>query len=255
MDKSPNRSACQMIKKKILITGSSRGIGFSIAKSLSEAGHDVVITGRDIKKLAEASEKIKASGFISGDLMEKDFVQRFYKSAVDILENVDVLINNAGSYTWSSIEKTPREEIEKTLKLNLQIPYELCRLVAPEMKAQGWGRIINIGSISGAVGEANASLYSASKAGLIGLTKSLALELAEFGITVNVINPGWVKTGLTEQAFNEDQLNEQEQLDMIPQKRWINPDEIAELVKYLISEPACGVTGQSLNLCCGLSLG
>ena len=243
------------MKRKILITGSSRGIGYSTAKSLAEAGHEVVITGRDIKKLAEASEKIKASGFISGDLIEKDFTRRFYISAVEILENVDVLINNAGAYIWSSIEKTPQEEIERILKLNLQIPYELCRLVVPDMKAQKWGRIINIGSISGAVGEANASLYSASKAGLIGITKSLALELAEFGITVNVINPGWVKTDLAREAFNEGRLDEQEQIDMIPQKRWIDPDEIAEFVKYLISDPACGITGQSLNLCCGLSLG
>jgi len=243
------------MKKKILITGSSRGIGFSIAKKLSEFGHQVVISGRNPEKLVESAKKINASGFIAGDLLENDFSSRIYKSAVDILENIDVLINNAGLYVWSNIEETPSESIQKLLKLNLQVPYELCKLVVPEMKTRRWGRIINIGSISGAVGEANASLYSASKAGLIGMSKSLALELAEYGITVNVINPGWVKTDLVEDVFNQEQLNEEEQLETIPQRRWIDPEEIAELVRYLISDPAYGITGQSVNLCCGLSLG
>jgi len=119
------------------------------------------------------------------------------------------------------------------------------------MKVQKWGRIINIGSISGAVGEANASLYSASKAGLIGMTKALALELAEFGITSNVINPGWVKTDLVDNA-NLDMISE---IDCVPQRRFIEPLEIAKMVEYLICEHAKGVTGQSLNLCAGLSLG
>ena len=186
---------------------------------------------------------------------EKDFPLKMFQAAVDTTGRIDILINNAGSYIWSPVEKTPVDEAEKLLKLNLQVPFELCRLIAPEMKNNKWGRIINIGSISGAVGEANASLYSASKAGLIGLTKSLALELAEYGITVNIINPGWVKTGMSQHVFDSGQLNENEQLEMIPQKRWIEPDEIADLVKYLISDSACGITGQCLNLCCGLSLG
>lgn len=246
--------ALACMKKKVLITGSSKGIGFSIAKTLSEAGHEVVIAGRNPKQLAEAAEKIKAKGLIKGDLLETGFPLKIYESAVNILGNIDILINNAGSYIWSSVEKTPANEIDRLLRLNLQVPYELCKFVVPQMKIHRWGRIINIGSISGAVGEANASLYSATKSGLIGLTKSLALELAEYGITVNVINPGWVKTELSENVFEKD-LNEQEQLEMIPQRRWIEPYEIAELVKHLISEPARGITGQSLNLCCGLSLG
>lgn len=243
------------MKKKVLITGSSKGIGFSTAKKLSEEGHQVILNGRDIKRLSDASKMINASGFIAGDLLEPDFPVRMYNSAVEILENIDVLINNAGAYAWSNIEKTPYEEIEKLIKLNLQIPYELCRLAVPQMKNNGWGRIINIGSISGSVGEANASLYSATKAGLIGLSKSLALELAEKGITVNVINPGWVKTELSENVFEQDLLNKDEQLEMVPQKRWIEPEEIAQLVNYLVSDSAQGITGQSLNLCCGLSLG
>ncbi len=241
------------MKKKVLITGSSRGIGLAIAKKLLEDGHQVIITGRNYEKLSKTAIEINASGYIAGDLLEEGFSQELYSSAVGILGNIDVLVNNAGLYKWSKIEEVPLENIEQILKVNLQFPYELCRLVVPEMKKQRWGRIVNMGSISGAVGEANASLYSATKAGLIGLSKSLALELAEFGITVNVINPGWVKTDLAETSLTTEQLNEQ--LEMVPQRRWINPDEIAELVKYLISDSAYGITGQSLNLCCGLSLG
>jgi len=124
------------------------------------------------------------------------------------------------------------------------------------MKQQKKGRIINIGSISGIVGEANASLYSASKAGLLGLTKALALELAENNITVNLISPGWVKTALTADAFaEENNFSETEQIEIIPQRRFIEPSEIAQLVKYLISDSAKGITGQNINLCAGLSLG
>ena len=151
--------------KKILVTGGSRGIGLAIAKKLSESGHEVIITGRDPEKLAQVAKEINAAGFIAGDLSE----------GVNITEKIDVLVNNAGIYEWSPVENIKIEHIEKLIKLNLEVPIELCRLVVPEMKKKRWGRIINIGSISGVVGEANASLYSASKAGLVGLTKSLAL--------------------------------------------------------------------------------
>ena len=241
------------MKRRILITGATKGIGRSIAEELSSS-HRVFIAGRDEKKLEELCKQIKAHGFFSGDLLLDDNYKKLFEKASSSLGGVDVMINNAGEYIWSPVEKTSNDDIERLLKLNLEIPYKLSALAAKEMKAQRWGRIINIGSISGAVGEANASLYSASKAGLIGMTKALGLELAEYGITVNTINPGWVKTDLTEQALS-DNLNEQEELDCIPQHRFIKPEEIAKLTAYLISDDAKGITGQSLNLCAGLSLG
>lgn len=241
--------------KNVLITGSSKGIGASIAKKLATAGYNVFLTGRNTKNLSELSEIIGAKGYFSCDLLEESTLQDLINEAHQKLGNIDILINNAGEYIWSPIEKTQRENIERLLKLNLQIPYELCTLVSEEMKQNKWGRIINIGSISGAVGEANASLYSASKAGLIGMTKALALELAEYGITVNVINPGWVKTDLANECFESDELDEAETLGTIPQRRFIHPDEIASLIAYAVSEEAKGLTGQSLNLCAGLSLG
>jgi len=234
------------MKKKILITGASKGIGESIAKSLAKLDLEIFITGRDETRLQKIASEINAK-YLAIDLLEAKSCERLLSK----IKPIDILINNAGDYVWSEVEKTTDENIEKIFKLNLQIPYKLISLAVPNMKNQKWGRIINIGSISGAVGEANASLYSASKSGLIGMTKALALELAEFGITVNVVNPGWVKTDLVEIA----ELNLQEEIDCVPQRRFIHPDEIAKMVEYLISEPAKGVTGQSLNLCAGLSLG
>ena len=124
-----------------------------------------------------------------------------------------------------------------------------------QLLQQKWGRIINIGSISGVVGEAGASLYSGTKSGLIGATKALALELAENGITVNTINPGWVDTDMGNSSAQEGDFTKDEITECIPQKRFISPSEIAGMVKYLISEDAKGVTGQSINLCAGLTCG
>ena len=123
------------------------------------------------------------------------------------------------------------------------------------MNAKKRARFINICSISRVMGEANASLYSATKAGLIGLTKALALELAEYNITVNTINPGWVDTELGNKSIEESEFSRKEILECIPQRRFVKPEEIAKLTRYLISDNAKGITGQSINLCAGLSVG
>ena len=126
---------------------------------------------------------------------------------------------------------------------------------AKHMKEAKFGRIINIGSISGVMGEAHASLYSSTKAGLIGLAKATGLELAEHGITVNTINPGWVDTELGNSSIEDSEFSQDEIISCIPQRRFVKPEEVAGLVKYLISEEAKGITGQSINLCAGLSVG
>jgi short-subunit dehydrogenase len=244
-----------LFMKNVLITGSSKGIGASIAKRLSSEKYNVFLTGRDVTRLFDLQKEIDAKGFFAGDLLDDCFCEQLYSQVIDTLGSIDILINNAGDYHWSPIEKTDKKCIERLLKLNLQVPYELCTLVATNMKKNKFGRIVNIGSISGSVGEANASLYSTTKSGLIGMTKALAMELAEYGITVNIINPGWVNTDLAQECFDCGDFDKQEQLDITPQKRFIEPDEIAALVEYIISDNAKGLTGQSLNLCAGLSLG
>ena len=147
------------------------------------------------------------------------------------------------------------DDIQRLYQTNLIAPSILASSAIPSMKEQKWGRIINIGSISGVMGEAYASIYSSSKAGLIGLTKALALELAEFNITVNTINPGWVETELGMSSIDDSEFSREEVIETIPQRRFVQPKEVAKLCEYLISEDAKGITGQSINLCAGLSVG
>lgn len=239
----------------MLITGSSKGIGKSIAEELFNAGYRVFLTGRDEASLIELSNKLDNCGFLAVDLLDNKAYLNLIEKAVEKLGNIDILVNNAGDYIFSPVEKTTDADIQRLIRLNFEIPYLLIKNVTAGMKAQKWGRIINIGSISGVIGEANASLYSATKSAFVGLSKSLGLELAQDNITVNSIHPGWVQTQLAQDACVDSDFSVEENLEIIPQKRFIDPCEIAHLVKYLVSEQAKGLTGQSINLCAGLSVG
>lgn len=240
-----------MKNKKVLVTGASKGIGKSIAQELILAGYDVFICARNYGLLEKTAKEIGAKGFFSCDISNYEDCTKLKKE----IGYIDILVNNAGSYVWSAIEKTTRNDIENITKLNVIAPYTLISLFVEDMKSQKWGRIINIGSISGVVGEANASLYSMTKSAMNGLTKALGLELAEYGITVNTINPGWVETELSDNAVETSDFSQDEIVDMIPQRRFIEPIEIANLVKYLASEEAKGMTAQNISLCAGLSAG
>ncbi len=230
----------------ILVTGATRGIGRAIAEQLKSCGN-LYATGRN----EELLKTLAPADYIVTDLSKditglKNFIYE---------KKIDVLINNAGEYVYSQIDNISAEDISRIYKINLGSPTELITAAVPYMKEHKWGRIINIGSISGVMGEANASIYSASKAGLLGLTKALALELAEYNITVNTINPGWVDTDLGNKSIEESEFSKEEITECIPQRRFVEPKEIASLVKYLISDDAKGITGQGINLCAGLSVG
>lgn len=230
----------------ILVTGASKGIGKAIAEELKTSGN-LFITGRNENALIDCNAK----GFCVCDL-SKDI-----NNLVQFIEEkqIDVLINNAGEYLYKNIESVSVEDIQKIYQTNLIAPTYLISKAVKYMKEQKWGRIINIGSISGVMGEANASLYSASKAGLLGLTKALALELAEYNITVNTINPGWVDTDLGNASIEDSEFSKDEILECIPQRRFVKPEEVAKLCRYLISDDAKGITGQGINICAGLSVG
>lgn len=239
--------------KNILITGASRGIGKEIAKTLSETGFNLFLTARNEELLSSVLKEPKAKKYIACNLAcETDL-----KNLGAFLEenDIDILINNAGEYIYSPVEKINYGQIQSIFTTNLIASYYLCSKAASLMKEKNWGRIINIGSISGVMGEAGASAYSASKSGLIGLSKALALELAQHNITVNTINPGWVETDLCKNSIEECEFSIFETIETIPQKRFIEPKEVAQLVEYLISDKAKGITGQSINLCAGLSVG
>ncbi len=232
----------------ILVTGASRGIGKVIAGELKKVGN-VYVTARDEQTL----KSMRMKDFFVCDLSIEYELAKLGDFVAE--KNIDILINNAGEYIYSPIDETKINKLNHIISVNLKAPIYLMHKVVPYMKKQHFGRIINIGSISGVMGEANASMYSATKAGLVGLTKATALELAQYGITVNTINPGWVNTELGKNSIDESDFSEEEILDCIPQKRYVEPIEVANLVKYLISDEAKGITGQSINLCAGLSVG
>ena len=233
----------------ILVTGASKGIGRVIAQELKSVKNKVFVSARNEQALKE----LKPAGYLLCDLANEYDISKLGDFIVE--NKIDVLINNAGEYIYSEIEKTKINKLNHIVAVNLKAPIYLTARAVPYMKEKGFGRIINIGSISGVMGEANASLYSATKSGLIGFTKATALELAQFGITVNTINPGWVETELGKDSIEQSEFSQEEILDCIPQKRFVEPKEIAGMIKYLISDDAKGVTGQSINLCAGLSVG
>lgn len=231
----------------ILITGATRGIGKAIAEEL-KANNKIFAVGRN-EEILKGYENycICDLATLEGMLKLGEYIQA---------NKIDVLINNAGEYLYTPVlEGFGLDKIEHITRLNLEAPLYLISKVIPHMKENGFGRVINIGSISGVMGEAYATLYSATKSGLIGATKALALELAEYGITVNTINPGWVDTDLGNSSCAESDFSKEELIECIPQRRFVSPSEVAGMVKYLISGEAKGVTGQSINLCAGLSVG
>ncbi len=226
----------------ILVTGASKGIGECIAHNLDG----------EIFAVARCEERLKQYK----NYLVCDFEKDIEKLGLYIEENkIDVVINNAGEYIYKETDQITMPEIERITRVNLEVPMYIISKALPYMKSQNWGRILNIGSISGVMGEAGACIYSASKAGLIGMTKSIALEAAQYGITVNTINPGWVETELGNSSAEDSEFSKEEIVECIPQKRFVEPIEIAGMVKYLISDAAKGVTGQSINLCAGLSVG
>lgn len=226
----------------VLVTGASKGIGESIAKNIDG---NIFAVGRCEERLKQYK-----------DYLVCDFEKDVEKLGEYIKSNkIDIIINNAGEYIYKEADSNTLEDIERLTRVNLEIPMYIISQALQYMKEQKWGRIINIGSISGVMGEAGASIYSATKAGLIGMTKAIALEVAQYNITINTINPGWVETDLGNSSVEDSEFSKEEIIDCIPQKRFVQPIEIAGMVKYLISEEAKGVTGQSINLCAGLSVG
>ena len=226
----------------ILITGASKGIGECIAHNLDG---NIFAVGRCEERLKQYNNYLVC-----------DFEKDIEILGEYIEENkIDVVINNAGEYIYKETDQITMPEIERITRVNLEVPMYIISKALPYMKSKNWGRIINIGSISGVMGEAGACIYSASKSGLIGMTKAIALEIAQYGITINTINPGWVETDLGNSSVEESEFSKEEVVECIPQKRFVEPVEIAGMVTYLISDTAKGVTGQSINLCAGLSVG
>jgi short-subunit dehydrogenase len=245
-----------MNQKSALVVGATGDIGAQVAKTLSQIGHSVFITGRDEKKLQALESTLEnCSGRLTLDLLQADAVLNLNKEFFKANSKLDLLVNCAGSYEWQSLERYNKES-SKTFRalfyLNAIMPFELCVSFMPGMPKHKNACVLNVGSISGIVGEVNASAYSASKASLLGLTKSLALEYAASGVRINLISPAWVKGALLNKSLSEEE--QKQELETVPMGQWITPQEIADLVVYLASDSARSITGQNFSLCAGASV-
>jgi len=233
--------------KVALVTGASRGIGCSIAKTLAENGAHVVCVSRKVRDVQSVADEITAAGgaatAVACDISDSDNVSKLIKETVATHDHLDILVNNAGVTRDNLLMRMSEDDWNTVLNINLKAAFIAIKAAARTMMRQRNGRIINISSVVGLMGNAGQVNYAASKAGLIGLTKSTARELASRGITANCIAPGYVATDMTKELGDEVQqsLNEK-----IPLGRIGQVEDIAYAVAFLASDEAEYITGQTL---------
>ena len=238
-------------EKTALVTGAARGIGKEIAIKLAKEGYDVAINYRtmndELEKLKSDIEKdygVKCA-LVKADVASFEDAEKMVKETVENLGKIDVLVNNAGITKDGLFMRMSKEDFEKVVDINLIGTFNVTRNVIPLMVKQRSGRIINISSVVGVAGNAGQTNYSASKAGIIGFTKSLAREVASRNILVNAVAPGFIATDMTSVLNDAQKENINTQ---IPLKRMGTAEDVASLVKFLASEDASYITGQVINV-------
>jgi len=240
-----------MLDSKVaIVTGASRGIGREIALTLAEAGANVVVNYMGSKEKAEeVAEQIKKLGkdalVVQADVSDGKQVETLIKTTVSHFGKLDILVNNAGITRDNIIMRMKEEDWDQVMDTNLKSVFLLSKAVSRQMMKQRSGKIINISSVVGVLGNPGQANYVAAKSGVIGLTKTLARELASRGITVNAVAPGYIETDMTAGLSEEvaKQLMEQ-----IPLSRLGTPKDVANVVKFLVSEDASYMTGQVLHV-------
>lgn len=238
------------MSKVALITGASRGIGKQIAITLSKQGYDIIINYRseneDLKNLKKEIEanNVKCLA-VKGDVSNFEECEKITKEAINEFGQIDVLVNNAGITKDMLLLRMKEEDFRKVIDVNLVGTFNMTKNVVPYMMKAKKGRIINLSSVVGISGNSGQSNYSASKAGIIGFTKSLAKELATRNILVNAIAPGFIQTDMTNTL--KDEIKEQI-ANSIPLKRQGKTEEVANVVKFLASDDSSYITGQVINV-------
>lgn len=238
--------------KCALVTGASGGIGAEIARALHGAGATVGLSGTRVEPLeALAAELGDRAHVLPCNLSDNDAVAALPKQAAEAMGSVDVLVNNAGITRDNLFMRMSDEEWQAVLNVNLTSTFRLCKGVIRGMMKARWGRIVNISSVVGATGNPGQANYAASKAGVIGMSKSLAYEVASRGITVNAVAPGFIATAMTD-SLTDDQ--KAAIMGQIPTGRMGTPNEIASAVLYLASNEAGYVNGTTLHVNGGMAM-
>ena len=237
-------------RKTVLVTGASRGIGKEVALKYAENGYDVIINyvsnKTDVKALEnEFKEKGVDCLILKADVSKQEEVQELVEKAIEKFGKIDVLVNNAGITKDNLLMRMSEEEFDKVLEINLKGTFLVTKAVTKYMMKKRTGSIINLSSVVGVVGNAGQCNYSASKAGIIGFTKSIAKELASRNIRANAVAPGFIETDMT--SVLPDNVKESIH-NQIPLKRMGNAKEVAELIYFLGSEKSSYITGQVINI-------
>ena len=248
--------------KTALITGGGRGIGRTVAHLFAREGARLALVARTAHQVEQVADEIRATYETEAiaavcDVSDAGSVQRAFASVTESFgRGVDILVNNAGIAESAPLVRTSDELWQRLLAVNLTGTFLCTRAALPTMLEHGWGRIINIASIAGKTGAPYISAYTASKHGVLGLTRSVALEVATKGVTVNAICPGYVETEMAAQAINnissKTGKSEAEARDVLnrmsPQNRLVTPEEVAALALLLASEEGRGINGQAINV-------
>ena len=240
---------CNLTDKVAIVTGASRGIGEAIAKKISSCGAKIILIARNSDQLVAVKETIISNGgiaeSIAGDVSNLNSISEIVTNTIDKWGRIDILVNNAGIARDNIIMRMKESDWDSVMNINLKGCFNGIKSVARPMIKNKAGRIINITSVIGQIGNAGQSNYAASKAGIMGLTKSMAKELGSRNITVNAVAPGYITTDMTNEL--NDEVKEQLK-SSIPLGRLGTPDDVANLVCFLASDEAGYITGQTFNV-------